>query len=74
MNFEEYSKEKLWLILVDTAHANVMYPTHKAYTRAVILRERPNLTPVDLAASLNMPFGEALVILNELQAEAKSVT
>ena len=74
MNFEEYTKEKLWLILVDTAHANVMYPTHKAYTRDTILREQLDITPVELASRLNMPFGEALVILEELQAETKSVT
>jgi hypothetical protein len=51
-----------------------MYPTHKAYTRDAILREKPDITPVELSARLNMPFGEALVILEELQAETKSVT
>jgi hypothetical protein len=72
MNLEEYSKEKLWLILVETVHASVMYPTHKAYTRETLLREKPDLSPADLAAKLNMPIGEALVILCELKGEDKS--
>lgn len=55
MNLEEYSKEKLWLILVETVHASVMYPTHKAYTRETLLRDKPDLTPADLASKLNMP-------------------
>ncbi len=72
MNLEEYTKEKLWQILVDITHANVMYPTHKAYTRDSILQEKHDITPDELAARLNMPVGEALVILQELQAENKA--
>lgn len=71
MNIEEFPKEKLWLILVDTVHANVMYPTHKAYTRDSILKETPNITPNELSARLNSPLGEAIVILYELAAEGK---
>ena len=66
MNLEEYTKEKLWRILVETVHATVMYPTHKAYTRDTILLEKPDITPAVLAARLNMPLGEAMVILDEL--------
>ena len=69
---EEYTKEKLWLLLVETVHAAVMYPSHKAYTREAILREKPDITPVELANRLNMPVGEALVILYELAEERKS--
>jgi hypothetical protein len=72
MSLEEYTKEKLWLILVETVHAAVMYPNHKAYTRETILREKPEITPLELANRLNMPFGEALVILRELAEERKS--
>jgi hypothetical protein len=72
MSLEEYMKEKLWPILVETVHAAVMYPTHKAYTREEILRDKPDLTPTELANRLNMPFGEALVILYELAEERKS--
>ena len=69
MNLEEYSKEKLWLILVETVHKAVMYPSHKAYIRDVILRDKPDVTPTELANRLNMPLGEALVILDELSEE-----
>jgi hypothetical protein len=72
MSLEDYKKERLWLILVETAHANVMYPTHKAYTRETLLKENPNLTAQELAARLNAPLGEALIILDELQAENKA--
>jgi ribosomal protein S25 len=72
MSLEEYTKEQLWLILVEAVHAAVMYPSHKAYTREEILREKPDVTPAELAARLNMPMGEALVILRELAEERKS--
>jgi hypothetical protein len=71
MTLEEYTKEKLLEILIETVHKLVMYPYHKAYTRDVILHEKPEITPTDLALRLNMPLGEALVILHEL-ADKKS--
>jgi len=71
MNLEDYSKERLWQLLVETAHASVMYPTHKAYTRDIILPEKADITPQELATKLNMPLGEALVILSELADERK---
>jgi len=72
MSLEEYVKEKLWPILVETVHAMVMYPHHKAYTRDVILHEKPDITPQELASKLGIPLGEALVILHELKNEAKT--
>ncbi|MCX8153210.1 MAG: hypothetical protein N3E52_02105 [Candidatus Bathyarchaeota archaeon] len=69
MSLEEYTREKLWPILVETVHASVMYPKRKAYTREQILCEKPDITPAELAARLNMPIGEALVILYELAQE-----
>ena len=72
MNLEEFTKEKLWLMLVETVHTAVMYPNHKAYIRDVILREKPDVTPTELANRLNMSFGEALVILDELGEERKT--
>jgi hypothetical protein len=74
MSTEDYRKEKLWLILVETVHANVMYPTHKAYTRDTLLKENPSLTAQELAARLNAPLGEAIVIIDELRAENKPPT
>ena len=72
MSVEEHMKEKLWPILVETVHASVMYPTHKAYTREKILQEKPDITASELANRLNMPLGEALVVLHELEEERKS--
>jgi hypothetical protein len=71
MSSEEYVKEKLWPILIETVHALVMYPSHKAYTREVILNEKPDIKPAELAARLNIPLGEALVILYELSSERR---
>lgn len=72
MSLEEYMKEKLWSILVETVHASVMYPSHKAYTRDEILPEKPEITALELANRLDLPLGEALVILQELEKERKS--
>jgi hypothetical protein len=72
MNLDEYTKEKLWQLLVEAVHASVMYPTHKAYTRDSILPQKADVTAVELAERLGMPLGEAIVILNELQPEQKS--
>jgi len=69
MNLEEYTREKLWSILIETVHALVMYPNHKAYTREVVLNEKPDITPAQLAIKLNIPLGEALIILHELAKE-----
>ena len=72
MSLEEYLKEKLWSVLVETVHASVMYPSHKAYTRETILQEKPDITASELAKRLSMSLGEALVILHELAEERKS--
>lgn len=72
MSVEEYMKEKLWQILVDTVHSLVMYPTHKAYTRELILQEKPEITASELANKLNLSLGEALVIIHELTEERKN--
>lgn len=71
MNLEELTKERLWQLLIETVHAAVMYPTHKAYVRDSILPFTPNISPIELAERLNMTFGEALVILDELLAAKK---
>ena len=67
MNFKNYLKSPLWSILVETVHAMVMYPHHKAYTRDVLLNEKPDVAPKDLAIKLGISLGEALVILHEIQ-------
>jgi len=69
MSLEEYTSNPLWPILVETVHAMIMFPHHKAYTRKVILNEQPDTTPSDLATKIGIPFGEALVILYELRKQ-----
>jgi hypothetical protein len=71
MNLNEYPKEKLWQLLVEAVHASVMYPTHKAYIRDSILPQKPDVSAAEIAERLEMPLGEALVILNELTLERK---
>jgi hypothetical protein len=71
MNLDDYSKEKLWQLLVEAVHASVMYPTHKAYTRDSIVPQKADVSPIELAERLGMPLGEALVILSELTEETK---
>jgi hypothetical protein len=68
MGSEEYVREKLWPILIDTVHTLVMYPNHKAYTRDTILQEKPEIPPDELARRLEISLGEALVILYELSS------
>jgi hypothetical protein len=72
VDLEEFTKEKLWTMLVEQVHASVMYPTHKAYTRESILPQKPNVTPLELAERLGLRLGEAIVILEELAAERQS--
>lgn len=69
MSFEEYANNPMWTVLVETVHAMIMYPHHKAYTRDVVLHEQLDTTPSDLTAKLNIPLGEAIVILYELQKQ-----
>jgi len=67
MSWEEYVRNPLWPVLVETVRAMIMYPHHKAYTRDVVLHEQPDVNPQDLAIKLGVPLGEALVILYELK-------
>jgi len=72
MSLEEYTQDKLWPILVETVHSLVMFPSHKGYTRSVILPEKPEVRPQELAISLHLSLGEAVVILYELHEEKKA--
>jgi len=71
MNVEEYTKEKLWEILAETAHALTLYTNHKVYVKERILPDKAEIEASELAVKMNMPLGEALVILHELQNERK---
>jgi len=69
MSLEEYVSNPLWPLLVETVHAMIMYPHHKAYARDVILHEQPNVTAHELVAKMAIPHGEALIILYELRKQ-----
>lgn len=71
MNFDEYTTDKLWTILVETVHQLVMYPQHKAYSRDSVLPEKKDISAQELAARLGISLGEALVILFELKGESR---
>jgi hypothetical protein len=59
------SKEELWSALVQTAHALLMYNSHKRYVEDVLLKQKPDISPQELAIRLSIPLGEALVLLSE---------
>ncbi len=71
MNLDEYTKEELWQLLVETVHVSVMYPTHKAYTRDCMLPKEAGISVAELSERLGMSLGEATVILNELMQDQK---
>jgi len=63
------SKEEVWSALVQTAHALLMYNNHKRYLEEVMLKERPEISPQELAIRLSIPIGEALVLLSETRGQ-----
>lgn len=73
MSLENYSDNPLWPILVETVHAMIMYPHHKAYIRDVILHEQPDVSAHELVAKMSISHGEALVILYELRKQAEAL-
>ena len=66
---DEYSSNPIWHILVETAQTLPIYNSHMSYTRDNILPIEPNISPEQLSQRLDMPLGEALVILNELRKD-----
>ncbi|MCX6649642.1 MAG: hypothetical protein NTV61_09710 [Candidatus Bathyarchaeota archaeon] len=67
---DDLDKNPLWGVLVETAHSLPLYKSHKNYVQEVILSEKPDIKPEELSERLNMPLGEALVILEELSRES----
>lgn len=64
---ENPNSNPLWLILVETAKELPLYNAHKAYVRDNILPENPDITIEEISHRLDMPLGEAMVILWELK-------
>jgi len=69
MEDKNVESQPLWSILVETVHALTMYKYHKRYISTVVLKEKPGITPKGLSLYLRIPFGEAMVILHELEKE-----
>lgn len=67
-----YDAATLWQILTETAHALPMYKFHKRYVERSILPEKPQISPKEMALLMGIPFGEAIMILEELRPAAKS--
>jgi len=61
-------KDELWGLLVEAVHALPMYKYHKRYVQDVMLKERPDISAKELAVQINITLGEAIVLLDELQA------
>ena len=62
-------KETIWNALVQTAHSLLMYNSHKRYLEEVMLKQRPDISPQELAIRLSIPLGEAFVLLSETRGE-----
>ena len=62
-------KDELWKLLTEAVHALPMYNHHKHYVEDVMLKEKPNISPQELAVQLNITLGEAIVLLDELRGE-----
>ena len=65
----ELERNPLWLILVETVHALPMFPSHKAYVRDTLILESPDISAEELSLRLDIPLGEAMVILHEIEEE-----
>ena len=67
-------KDELWKLLVDTVHSLPMYKQHKHYVQEVMVKERPDISAKELAVQINIPLGEAIVLLDELRPASVSQT
>jgi hypothetical protein len=67
-------KDALWDLLVEAAHSLPMYNNHKRYVSEVMIKEKPDITYRELAVVINIPVGEALVILAETRDHQLSRT
>lgn len=68
----ELERNPLWFILVEAVHALPMYGAHKAYVRDRMLLQISDATAEEISMRLDIPLGEAMVILHELEGEKTS--
>ncbi len=69
INYEEFEANPIWPILVETVQKMILYKNHLAYIRDHVLPSEPKITANELAQRLEIPLGEALVILWTLEKE-----
>ncbi len=65
-------KDELWKLLVDTVHSLPMYKHHKRYIQEVMVKEKPEISAQELAVQINIPLGEAIVLLDEIRPTSVS--
>ena len=63
------SKEDLWEILHETVTKIIMFPNYLSYVEEHILPENPKISPEELALTLSISLGEAIVILHDLSTK-----
>jgi hypothetical protein len=61
-------KDDLWQLLVETVHALPMYKYHKRYVQDVMVKDKPEISAKELAVQVNIPLGEAIVLLDEIRS------
>lgn len=59
----------MWLMLVDAVHALPMYKNHKRYVADFMIKETPKISARELSIQLNIPLGEAFVLLDEIRRD-----
>ncbi len=62
----KYDMDPIWPIIVETVYTLPLYPSHKAWVRDRMLPKEPNLSAEEISFRLDMPLGEAMVILYDL--------
>ena len=62
-------RDELWILLVETVHSLPMYKSHKRYVEEIMIKETPQISPQELAVQLNIPQGEAIIILDEIRVK-----
>ncbi|HUS78899.1 MAG TPA: hypothetical protein VM050_09590 [Patescibacteria group bacterium] len=65
----ELERNPLWLILVEAVHSLPLYLSHKAYVRDSLIIQNPEISVEEISQRLDIPLGEAMVILREVRVE-----
>jgi len=66
-------RDDLWNLLVETVHSLPMYKSHKRYVEEIMIKETPQISPRELSVQLNIPHGEAIVLLDEIRVEQPKI-